>query len=43
MFSDPLFLTSLGGIFFLIGLWIYLVVQENLSNQSQQQIYWAGF
>ena len=43
MFSDPLFLISLGGIFFLIGLWIYLVVKENLSNQSQQQIYWAGF
>ncbi len=43
MFGDPIFLLSLFGVFCFIGIWIYLVLRETLTDQSQQLIYFAGF
>ena len=42
MFSDPIFLLSLLAVFGLIGVWIYQVLQDTLTDQSQQIIYIAG-
>ena len=42
MFSDPIFLLSLLAVFSLIGIWVYQVLQETLTEQSQQIIYITG-
>ena len=42
MFSDPIFLLSLLAVFGFIGVWIYQVLQDTLTDQSQQIIYIAG-
>ena len=42
MFGDPIFLLSLLAVFGLIGIWIYQVLQDALTDQSQQTIYIAG-
>ena len=42
MFGDPIFLLSLLAVFGLIGVWIYQVLQDTLTDQSQQVIYIAG-
>jgi signal peptidase I len=42
MFGDPIFLLSLFAVFCLIGVWIYLVLQDTLTDQSQQILYLAG-
>ena len=42
MFSDPIFLLSLLAAFCLIGIWVYQVLQETLTEQSQQVIYITG-
>ena len=42
MFSDPIFLLSLLAVFGLIGVWVYQVLQETLTEQSQQIIYITG-
>ena len=42
MFSDPIFLLSLLAVFGLIGIWVYQVLQETLTEQSQQIIYITG-
>ena len=42
MFGDPIFLLSLFAVFCLIGVWIYQVLQDTLTDQSQQIIYIAG-
>ena len=42
MFGDPIFLLSLLAVFGLIGIWIYQVLQETLTDQSQQIIYISG-
>ena len=42
MFGDPLFLLSLLAVFCLIGVWIYQVLQDTLTDQSQQILYIAG-
>ena len=42
MFGDPIFLLSLLAVFGLIGVWIYQVLQDTLTDQSQQIIFIAG-
>ena len=42
MFGDPIFLLSLLAVFWLIGVWIYQVLQDTLTDQSHQIIYIAG-
>ena len=42
MFSDLIFLLSLLAVFGLIGVWVYQVLQETLTEQSQQIIYITG-
>ena len=42
MFADPIFLLSLAVLFILLGLWIYLVLQDSLTDQTQQLIYLSG-
>ena len=42
MFSDPVFLLSLLAVFGLVGVWVYQVLQETLTEQSQQIIYITG-
>ena len=42
MFGDPIFILSLLAVFGLIGIWIYQVLQDALTDQSQQAIYIAG-
>jgi len=42
MFGDPIFLLSLLVVFCLIGVWIYQVLQDTLTDQSQQILYLAG-
>ena len=42
MFGDPIFLLSLFAVFCLIGVWIYQVLQDKLTDQSQQILYLAG-
>ena len=42
MFGDPIFLLSLFAVFCLIGVWIYQVLQDKLTDQSQQILYIAG-
>ena len=42
MFADPIFLLSLAVLFFLLGLWIYLVLKETLTDHNQQLIYISG-
>ena len=42
MFGDLIFLLSLFAVFCLIGIWIYQVLQDTLTDQSQQIIYIAG-
>ena len=42
MFGDPIFLLSLLAIFGLIGIWIYQVLKDALTDQSQQIIYISG-
>ena len=42
MFSDPIFLLSLLAVFGLIGIWVYQVLKETLTQQSQQIIYITG-
>ena len=42
MFADPIFLLSLAALFFLLGLWIYQVLQDTLTDQNQQLIYFSG-
>ena len=42
MFADPIFLLSLAVLFLLLGLWIYLVLQNTLTDQNQQLIYFSG-
>ena len=42
MFADPIFLLSLAVLFLLLGLWIYLVLQDTLTDQTQQLIYISG-
>ena len=42
MFGDPIFILSLLAVFGLIGIWIYQVLQDALTDQSQQIIYIAG-
>ena len=42
MFADPTFLLSLAVLFILLGLWIYLVLQDTLTDQTQQLIYFSG-
>ena len=42
MFADPTFLLSLAVLFILLGLWIYLVLQDTLTDQTQQLIYFCG-
>ena len=42
MFADPIFLLSLAALFFLLGLWIYQVLQDTLTDQNQQLIYISG-
>lgn len=42
MFADPIFLLSLLAVFGLIGVWIYQVLQDTLTDQSQQIIYITG-
>jgi signal peptidase I len=43
MFGDPIFLLSLFALFCFIGIWIYQVLHDTLTDQSQQLIYIAGF
>ena len=42
MFADPIFLLSLALLFFLLGLWIYMVLKETLTDHNQQLIYISG-
>ena len=42
MFGDPIFLLSLLAVFCLIGVWIYQVLQDTLTDQSLQILYIAG-
>ena len=42
MFGDPIFILSLLTVFGLIGIWIYQVLQDTLTDQSQQIIYITG-
>ena len=42
MFADPIFLLSLVALFFLLGLWVYQVLQDTLTDQNQQLIYISG-
>ena len=42
MFGDPIFLLSLCAVFGLIGIWIYQVLHNTLTDQSQQVIYITG-
>ena len=42
MFADPIFLLSLAVLFLLLGLWIYLVLKETLTDHNQQLIYISG-
>ena len=42
MFGDPIFLLSLFAVFCLIGVWMYQVLQDTLTDQSQQMLYIAG-
>jgi signal peptidase I len=42
MFGDPIFLVALFALFCFIGVWIYQVLHDTLTNQSQQLIYVAG-
>ena len=42
MFGDIIFLLSLFAVFCLIGVWIYQVLQDTLTDQSQQMLYIAG-
>ena len=42
MFADPIFLISLVALLILIGLWIFQVIQNTLTNQTQQLIYFVG-
>ena len=42
MFGDPIFLLSLFAVFCLIGVWIYQVLQDTLTDQSQQILYLSG-
>ena len=42
MFGDAIFLLSLLAVFVLIGIWIYQVLQDKLTDQSQQIIYITG-
>ena len=42
MFADPIFLLSLVALFFLLGLWVYQVLQDTLTDQNQQLIYIFG-
>ncbi len=42
MFADPIFLLSLAVLFFLLGLWIYMVLKETLNDHNQQLIYISG-
>ncbi len=42
MFADPIFLLSLAVLFFLLGLWIYMVLRETLTDHNQQLIYISG-
>ena len=42
MFGDLIFLLSLLAVFCLIGVWIYQVLQDTLTDQSQQILYIAG-
>ena len=42
MFGDIIFLLSLFAVFCLIGVWIYQVLQDTLTDQSQQILYLAG-
>jgi len=42
MFADPIFLLSLAVLFFLLGLWIYMVLKETLTDHNQQLIYISG-
>jgi signal peptidase I len=43
MFGDPIFLLSLFAVFCFIGIWVYQVLNDTLTDQSQQLIYIAGF
>ena len=42
MFGDTIFLLSLFAVFCLIGVWIYQVLQDTLTDQSQQILYLSG-
>ncbi len=42
MFGDPIFLISLFALFCFIGIWIFQVLHNTLTDQSQQLIYVAG-
>ena len=42
MFGDIIFLLSLFAVFCLIGVWMYQVLQDTLTDQSQQMLYIAG-
>ena len=43
MFSDPIFIIALLLVSTLIGLWIYKVLTDSLTDQMQQTIYTLGF
>jgi signal peptidase I len=43
MFSDPIFIIALLLVSTLIGLWIYKVLIDSLTDQMQQTIYTLGF
>lgn len=42
MFGDPIFLLSIFLVFCFIAVWIYQVLQNTLTDQSQQILYIAG-
>ena len=42
MFGDPIFLLSVFLVFCFIAVWIYQVLQNTLTDQSQQILYIAG-
>ena len=43
MFSDPIFITALASVTLSIAFWIYKVLSDTLTDQTQQVIYTFGF
>ena len=43
MFSDPIFIIALASVTLSIAFWIYKVLSDTLTHQTQQVIYTLGF